>query len=129
MEEQIVSFETAKLLASKGFDAYSEDYYLNESGRFETSLSGVWKNKSITKAYRQSLAQKWLREIHNIHIYIKPIWGSKQEADDPNAKPESYCPCVTAEQIAEDEPDEYFDTYEQALEAAILDALKDIKTN
>lgn len=116
MEETVVTFETAKLLASRGFDAYSEDYYLNESGRLETSLSGVWKNKSITKAYRQSLAQKWLREVYSIHISVicsvlrDKYWN------------EIYGQNITAmESVLE------YSTYEEALENALQEALKLIK--
>jgi hypothetical protein len=70
MKEQLLSFETAKLAEEKGVDLYSEDYYIISTGKFETSLSGVYNNKTIVKAYTQSLLQKWLRDKHKIEVLV-----------------------------------------------------------
>ena len=96
MQDQLISFETAKLARNKGFNESIEWYYypvafsLNNiprliadgaENRNETFYDGDNKEKSLAlikantiegfySAPTQSLLAKWLREIHNIHIEI-----------------------------------------------------------
>ena len=90
MEEQLISFDTAKLAKEKGFNIPTISYY-NPKGRSEESEgymterleSSNWNNgqgsypthaKDIEcSAPTQSLLQKWLREKHKIHIQIQVL--------------------------------------------------------
>ena len=70
MKETKVSFETAKLAKEKGFVFSTKKIKV---GRRESSLgtlfgSIIYKKINITPT--QSLLQKWLREVHNIHLTI-----------------------------------------------------------
>ena len=80
--ENFVSFETAKLLKEKGFDVPCDSYYewfesnvtLYKGHVPEFSKSNINHNQFGDRISRssQSLALKWLREVYNLHITIKP---------------------------------------------------------
>ena len=91
MEEQLISFETAKLAHSKGFDIVNSNntlYFLDKSYP-PPPKTGVKQLKSWLEAYKknpkdnrynrlylrptQSLLQKWLREKHFIYMNITPV--------------------------------------------------------
>lgn len=127
MEEQIVSFETAKRLRAKGFfipvlKCYNEneevgdieDYVLFNYNQF-VNFHG--SNTNTYSAPTLSLAQKWLRDNQNIHIEIYY-----------NA---SGCGWILTKlngsTIKDIDNDIFFDTYECALEQGIIEALKLIK--
>lgn len=105
MREEIVSFETAKLAKKKGLQigsrksychyhktyTYDEDpnhpesrrkndvrldydfYTVNNAG---TPLDISNEHFTIYEAPTQSLLQKWLREVHNIHIGGEVRWNN-----------------------------------------------------
>ena len=120
--EDYVSFEIAKLLKEKGFDERGLCVYTVEEERFYTF--GDWVENScllpnLISAPTHQMALKWLREVHKINIVIDVasdddnlyslwkfdiwngnysiIWGNKREK---------------------------FNSYEQAVEAALLYVLK-----
>ena len=79
MKEQLISFETAKFAKEKGLpqdDFYFEDYKTrvpfygldNELNKGDEGRFGQ------CKVISQSLLQKWLREKHDIHFEIKPVF-------------------------------------------------------
>lgn len=95
MREQLVTFRTSNLAKEKGFDEYcTEGYNLKKelmtidisSDSILGGKSAQYKNSKLPKysieanqrwhinncanvtAPTQSLLQKWLREVHNIHI-------------------------------------------------------------
>lgn len=88
MEENKVTFETAKLAKEKGFDIDCKNKYIEtlehtlEMGRggdctFPYQAPRILSSHSYDtwdivhcSAPTQSLLQKWLREVHNIHITI-----------------------------------------------------------
>ena len=72
--EDYVSFEIARLLKEKGFDQNCATYYLD--GQVWRHYHGevIPKGKQIYAAPTQSMAMKWLREVHNIHIDICSNW-------------------------------------------------------
>lgn len=92
MQEQLISFETAKLTKEKRFDLYCNFVYkLNKEfrqvvyyeGTDDNYNEGFVKNSEIEEyqfseeiftAPTQSLIQKWLREKHNIHIETEYKW-------------------------------------------------------
>jgi hypothetical protein len=82
MQEELVSFETAKLAKEKGFVNILCHYrYWDDSTKELTNeeLFGIPNNnESFFEAPTQSLLQKWLREVHNIDVWVNKI-GSTNE--------------------------------------------------
>ena len=87
MEDQIVSFETAMLLKEKGFnelcchfyednDLYKLAYYQGDGTGFVCNNSPISDRLSCEEmqcaAPTQSLAQKWLREDRECHMFVIP---------------------------------------------------------
>jgi hypothetical protein len=92
MEEQLISFETAKLAKEKGFNEASPFYYNQEfpqekikSGMLYEKVKNSEFEDSVMKsdegdieiftyvAPTQSLLQKWLREKAGIFVFV---WGA-----------------------------------------------------
>ena len=153
MKEQLISFETAKLAKEKDFNILQHSYYFEDGEFKENSLKGTngyygeeyefnlsefnenWNDKWLTKktgdrcfgcskqkgyletfsAPTQSLLQKWLREVHNLHISITQ---------------HNKINYVIAVHELNDESEfekHNIDTYEEALEKGLFEALKLIK--
>lgn len=84
MQEKVISFETAKLAKEKGFDVEIKYYYdFKKFGEKSVEFFGKLNANRLTKwdeelrenihaeyisAPTQSLLQKWLREVHKLHI-------------------------------------------------------------
>ena len=126
IEEQFVSFETAKLLKEAGFDVPCISQYMQNGFKWNgVSLNKVNFNEyeSVFSCPTQALAARWLREAHNLHVYAvqtnlpytepqttKWEWGYViDKVDNPNG--ESIC-------------DMNYATYEEALEAGLQEAIK-----
>lgn len=76
MNEQLVTFETAKLAKDKGFDFIDVHsyYHINEGYSIGYALCISEVNEQTDGcllAPTQSLLQKWLREKHNIHTILE----------------------------------------------------------
>jgi len=135
MEEELVTFEIAKLAKEKGFNLKTEKFYIKNGEIHNYESYDYYKNKRIDfkdyfddwnknnrgdepdkrfSAPTQCLLQKWLREKHNTHI---DIWY--------NVLTEKY----RIEFISGSEPleDRELKTYEEALEEGLYKALKLIK--
>ena len=81
--EDYVSFEVAKLLKKKGFDADTEHEMWYVVEKFSTGChwnSCTYKVGDITREYDEKccivmptlqMAMKWLREVHNIFIQVE----------------------------------------------------------
>lgn len=140
MQDQLVSFKTAKLAKEKGFledclyhytPGYNEVLENSVYGKEHTSTHHLYANsydfeiqrwgggtKSSIAAPTQSLLQKWLREKYDIHIslmiYDDNSWSAQLVCDkadiDTKYAYESY-DCMT---------------YEEALEVGLQEALKSI---
>ena len=113
--EDYVSFETAKLLKEKGFDCKCLAIYYPD-GRLETFDTPYNYNipggiSDVISAPTLQMAMKWLREVHNCPIEILWHWNANSQCSEwyfghhMELKP--------LPQI------QYYDTYEQACEAAI----------
>ena len=79
MTEKLISYETAKLAKEKGFDwpvnrTYNKSEKLDDFDEYDASLSNYNEWNNFTSAPTQSLLQKWLRELHKIHIDISPFY-------------------------------------------------------
>lgn len=93
MEEDYVSFEVAKLLKERGFDADTEHNMWYVVKKFSTGChwnSCTYKVGDITREYDKKccilmptlqMAMKWLRKTHNLHICIFIGEDSSCDAD------------------------------------------------
>lgn len=124
MQEQLISFETAKLAKEKGFDTIDcTGYYHINSGYtkgFAFCYSDVnTQDEEVILAPTQSLLQRWLREVHKVHVSvdidISDEWYFSMY--DLNSKRNSEIPTVFSHHLA----------YEEALEEGFKQALLLIK--
>lgn len=113
MTEELVTLETAKMLIEKGFNECRNVVDINNMS-----------NDDLPKRYflqpTQSIVQKWLRETKNLHIEIycnacgygyiivKANNGTWMKADDSKGPNDGG----------------KWDTYEEALEAGLQEALE-----
>lgn len=73
MKEDLISFKTAKLAKEKGFDWECRYLYKSEIGWEEgQGVDYNWNSFNSYSAPTQSSLQKWLREEHNILVYVDP---------------------------------------------------------
>lgn len=113
MTEELVTLDTAKMLIEKGFNECRNVVDIS-------NMSNDDLPKRCFSQPTQSLAQKWLRETKNLHIEIyrsacgygyaivkanNGTWMEDDDAKGPNDGGN-------------------WDTYEEALEAGIFEALK-----
>ena len=127
MTEEFVTLETAELLKEKGFkedvftfyevDCVEGDMILSET--YDESENFNEKNDCLS-APTQSLAQKWLRETKNIHICVYNCacgYGYEISKADNGTH--------MASSVYKGTNDgEEWDSYEEALEAGLQEALK-----
>ncbi len=128
MKEQLISFKTAKLAQKKGFpvdiaiNAYKKDKKLTLNPPFighswvdEQSIllhkKQIEKYKHLIAAPTQALLQKWLREEHNIEVWVTPIVGDYKVQWINKVNHNLYTRFVNK-------------TYEEALEIGLYKALK-----
>lgn len=99
MTEELVTFETAKLLREKGMFTDIE---------FPS----------------QSIAQKWLREIRGVYVYVEPVIGKRWTLSfcDFNVPTEESD--WMENEINKGNGYKVYVTYEEALEAGLQEALK-----
>lgn len=109
MTEELVTLETAKLLKEKGFQEL----------KYTKHVSKLLKHYRYLSVPPQSVAQKWLREVKNLHICIYN-----------NASGYGYeiCKADNGTHISHDfdaGPNDggKWDTYEEALEAGIQEVV------
>ena len=119
MEEALVSLETARLLKDKGFNVnvntYYDEYNILQVDKPKNDWNDPLYLGIICSAPTQSLAQQWIREkgIH-IGVYANASgWGWILTKCGGNGS------C-----IKEIEDDTFFNTYEDALEEGLKQALK-----
>jgi hypothetical protein len=136
MEEQLISFETAKLAKEKGFDwkcywyctykrkaPTNEQSFFPELGiydNFNNDNNGFYEFFSLPT---QSLLQRWLREVYNFNVYIQPLEFNSIEG---------YGYCYPFDLgghglLTKQENGRNYKTYEAALEKGLKEALKLIK--
>lgn len=110
MTEELVTLETAELLKEKGF---SERKYIMDV----STLHHCYRYLSVPP---QSLAQKWLREIQNIHICVyNCACGYGYEI----SKADNGTHIASSAYKGTNDGGEW-DIYEEALEAGLQEALK-----
>jgi len=107
MTEQLISFETAKLANEKGFEITGNQ------------ASFIMNNPNGLNLPTQSLLQKWLREKHNIDIYVK-----RDRSSWRNTYWDYFIEHLTLPSIQSSVGGTTPNTYEEALEVALFEALK-----
>ena len=126
IQEDYVSFETAKLLKEKGFDESVNRFYEIYAGTPYSSLRSEYPlvkteycRNSFTTNYAAptlQMAMKWLREVHDLHIIAYPF----KSGDDTSIK--HYC-CQVFKTFNllgyEKYVNETLTSYEEAVEAAL----------
>ena len=134
LREKLISFETAILAKEKGFKNIC-DRFVNKDNEYIFMPDLLYPNnsefshnseedpevveweelmKTLVLAPTQSLLQKWLREVHKISIKIDDYYTNSRVRFDYNV-------CELGSQ--EDNPVGVFETYEEALEIGLYQAL------
>lgn len=85
MKEELINFETAKLAKQKGFNIPCWNF-INIKGEEDEIMGWIGDNfeeklelaKDFIDYYcpTQALLQKWLREKHNLHCDVLPIFAN-----------------------------------------------------
>ena len=129
IKDEYCNFETAKLLKEKEFDEPCDHFYRSDKPN-DIFVGSTYKNSEIggilSKVYNtctQSLAMRWLREIHN--IYINAVWYQTFEQD----KQITFICFVTSPSFTPHDnavSETRYDTYEEAIEHGIVYALKNL---
>ena len=126
IEEQFVSFDTAKMLKEAGFDVECDWFYINDgsvdTGIVVRSTSPRDHNMATGFSSRptQALAERWLREVYNVAIYSlydddMEQWFYVVDAFTKN-------PVINGFQSGSE-----YDDYESAFEDGLREAIKLIK--
>lgn len=131
MKDQITSFETAKLAEKKGFDVISrfghEASLYNKEGKHVYYSNYGFQYSGLSEGYiyapTQSLLQKWLREIHNIQMFLHPY---VTYPNDERKKANSFACDVVNNTTHKAIKSKRFNTYEEALEFGLFNALNHI---
>lgn len=115
MKEELIDFETAKLAKEKEFNVNTKTSYdlLTKSKLTLYYVYGHYHCNDTCARPTQSLLQKWLREEHNIDIYVKPSYGGYY--------------CSLEYDFSERSGSKILDletTYEEALEKGLFEALE-----
>lgn len=128
MKEQLISLEVAILAQIKGFDEKVNTYY-DHYGLHKLKngkLFNMQYNDNVS-APTQGLLQKWLREIHKIDIYILG-YGFVYYAQLNNVPPANQENVKYIDRRwnmpPQDKNSGNLNTYEDALEVALQEALK-----
>ena len=101
--EDYCSYEVAKLLKEKGFDYQGFDYI-----DFEGEV--IRQDRPT-----HQMAMKWLREVHKIHCNIDYIEDSS-----------TYKYYIYTNELRKHSNFKHYDTYEQAVEAALKYSLENL---
>lgn len=144
--EDYVSFEVAKLLRDKGFDAGCRYYYIQTGEMFEIdtrfhtvlttqellNLQIVGEKEERCVAPTLQMAMKWLREVHNIHTEICLYKTNEDDIETKKSKKAPYYifgvwDTVTGNIVDKRLTNDFIgDTYEEACEAAIKYCLENL---
>lgn len=124
IEEQYVSFETAKLAKEKGFNEPCRHYYLNGAKEVNNETIMIYDlpypynstDKNYFAAPTQSLLARWLREKHKLFIEVT--------VDSIRLIREGDSKIVNLKNADYTNNKEEFRSYEEAMEAGLQDALK-----
>jgi hypothetical protein len=125
MTEELVTLETAKLLKEKGFNEYCK-YIINDKGLMMETIFRTSKDlpKLFYSCPTQSIAQKWLREIKGVYVWVEPVIGKRWKVSFCDFNVPTEDSDWMENEINKGNGYPVYDTYEKALETGILEALK-----
>ena len=135
IRDDFVSYDVALLLQEKGFSGYCDRYYSEKDVIVKIPnaicIKGGTKDEPVF-APSVNMAMKWLREVHNLYICPKYccFCGSRPN-DRPYFKWEARILKLPSSNIIYPHPldmCEHYETYEEAVEAALKYALENIIT-
>lgn len=131
MYDEIITFETAKLAKEKGgelwdwndryYDPNDETHTLQRKWSTQSGCSTENRMNRLIKAPTQSFLQKWLREIHNIHINI---WFMGDDVKDYKTLKWSFEIKTIAPDYKLIKNQTGYESFEKALEAGLQEGLK-----
>ena len=126
MKEAYVSYETAKLLRKRGFSGDCIAYY-NDDGKRYLSLNAELHPLPCPT---QAVACRWLREEKGIHISADIYKDSSNDADGNVVDEWTYWAWtfywLPSGNVGDEEGYDQFDSYEDAVEAALEYVLKNL---
>lgn len=127
MKEKLIEFNTAKLLKEKGFDIRTDNVFLQYifvdiTSRDNINYDSCKDLKGVYFQPSQSLAQKWIREVHEIHIEIRNYIEYKYKIIylTPTFN-------KRGTQILSVTGSKYYNNYEDCMEQALIESLTLIK--
>lgn len=120
LQEDYVSFETAKLLKEKGFDEICETAYETITNAHEVEQCSIssWGKLGQVKRPTLQMVMKWMRKWHNLHCDVGydfklgwhiQITSLKEVVQDHYTEMKTYLPNKAVN----------YPSYEEACEAAI----------
>ena len=122
MKDTLIEFNTAKLAKEKGYiNCICDSYYKRELTDMtpyldnEDDFNRYLKFPERYHAPTQSLLQKWIREEHDIHMLIRPFFDSIGR--------DTFVCDVIRRSDGRVIKSHQKDTYEEALEEALVNAL------
>jgi hypothetical protein len=130
MKDELVTFETAQLAKEKGFihmkaNCYGDNMcYQLPDGELTNALKGNTVSGYIL-APTQSLLQKWLRDTHKIDVFIEEGYHYTIHTIYTYEKSEGFNSGIGHNNTGISNGE--FETYEEALEIGLVEALKQIK--
>lgn len=124
IEEQFVSFDTARMLKEAGFDVPCFNQYTERGTIWHCDCPENFnKSQCVTSCPTQALAARWLREAHHINVYAcfdyekfdERKWFFTREHTMVNDDSAVYCSITN------------YNSYEEALEAGLKHGLELLK--
>ena len=122
IEEQFVSFDTAKLLKEAGFDVPCFNQYTERGTIWHCDCPENFnKSQCATSCPTQALAARWLREKHGIHVF--PVYQYLPEKWSYVIQDMAYVNSEKGMKLHTD----VFDSCEESIESGLREAIKLIK--
>ncbi len=131
MKEAYVSYKVAKLLKGKGFDWEVHSFYEKDKDMGYSCWSNNYNtHDDLYSAPTQQTACRWLREEKGIHISADIYKDSSNDADGNVVDEWTYWAWtfywLPSGNIGDEEGYDQFDSYEDAVEAALEYVLKNL---
>jgi hypothetical protein len=134
MEEQLVSLKTARSAKKQGFKERCR-YFFNEGSGWKVQEDYMLRQDKTIEAPSQSLLQKWLREEKDILVEVtfsnrlsRKLYEAAHEKPSLNFSWKIYTSIKDPSHFfPEFWTDDTFETYEEALEKGLQEALKMVR--
>lgn len=134
MKEQLISLKTARLAKKQGFKERCY-YFFNEGSGWKIQEDYMLRQDKTIEAPSQSLLQKWLREEKDILVEVtfssrlsRKLYEAAHEKPSLNFSWKIYTSIKDPSHFfPEFWTDDTFETYEEALEKGLQEALKMVR--